>query len=457
MNIRGAPGHTLAMNRLATTALVLAGLLAFAPVATAITVPDTGAVYDSYLASSITATVTTSMTLASGAYNDGTALSGFTCFTLDSGTPSLEYACGTASGTSVTALYRGLRYGNPNGTSSALAFRHGRGSSVKITDYPTLQLLARLALGTDGYQNVIRYDSSVTTSTISADANNLVSVGLLATATSTGCVDASETARGCSQLGTKAQLAAGTSAGSQARIVAPGSAFSATPSATTTVPVTGTGGTLAAGFLDQTAAYSWSGAQSFSATTTLTGAIVASVPVVHAYVASTTWTKPAKLAYAVVETIGGGAGGGACGSNGTYGSGGASGGYARELLSASALSATSSVSVVIGSGGASAAAGTTSTFGSFLQATGGASTEAPGLGSGGDLNAQGGLGAAGVFPNQGGDGHYGGGALRRTTAGTGNAATLYGGGGGGGSCIGASPFSGGAGAPGLVTVTEYFL
>src|SRR5690242_18214378 len=67
-------------------------------------VPTQGALYDSYLSSSISASAT-SMTLAKGTYNDGTSLTGWTCFTVDSNSPSVEYICGTASGTAITSLW----------------------------------------------------------------------------------------------------------------------------------------------------------------------------------------------------------------------------------------------------------------------------------------------------------------------------------------------------------------
>ena len=98
-------------------------------------IPSGGALYDGFLSSGITPT-SQSMTLTTGSFNDGTALTGWQCFTTDAASPSIEYICGNASGTSVTNLMRGVMYTNPNATSSNLAYTHSRGASVQITDYP---------------------------------------------------------------------------------------------------------------------------------------------------------------------------------------------------------------------------------------------------------------------------------------------------------------------------------
>lgn len=122
-------------------------------------VPQSPALVDTYLTAGISSSET-SMTLADGTTRGGTSLSGFMCFTIDVNTPTIEYVCGTASGTSITGLTRGVDVLNPNTTSTALAFSHRRFASVQISDYPTLQILVRKMNGTDTLDNFLSYTTS---------------------------------------------------------------------------------------------------------------------------------------------------------------------------------------------------------------------------------------------------------------------------------------------------------
>jgi hypothetical protein len=104
------------------------------------------------------------------------------------------------------------------------------------------------------------------------DEEKLVTYRQLASTSFAGVVDGSQTAKGIFEEATQAELAAGTQAGgTSADLVAPARYFNATPSATTIVPVTNGSGKLAQGFWDLTQAFVWSGAHSWSATSTFTG------------------------------------------------------------------------------------------------------------------------------------------------------------------------------------------
>ena len=118
-------------------------------------VPSSPALIDTYLSSGISA-VDTSMTLANGNTRDGSALSGYMCFTLDVNTPVVEYVCGTATGASITGMLRGVNPTNPNVTSSVLAFAHRRLASVQVTDYPAIQVLTRKMNGVDTLDTYLR-------------------------------------------------------------------------------------------------------------------------------------------------------------------------------------------------------------------------------------------------------------------------------------------------------------
>ena len=181
------------------------------------------------------------------------------------------------------------------------------------------------------------------------------------------------------------------------------------------------------------------------------------------YTSPATWTYDSSIQAIKVTVIGGGGSGGNTNNPDESGSGG-SGGYSDEYISAPALSAP--VSVTVGSAGGS------SSFGSFLSASGGnTGSNAPGnagnagSGSGGDINETaapsyyigatqpyGTMGNGMVYNGMGYLGNYPG-DLRIGQPGEGF------GGGGRGACsrnIPAAPGSGGTGAPGGVIVEEFY-
>ena len=175
------------------------------------------------------------------------------------------------------------------------------------------------------------------------------------------------------------------------------------------------------------------------------------------FLADGTYTKPAGLLFATVELVGGGGGGGTAGV-GTGDGGGGAGGYSRRTLAASAIG---TETVTVGAGGAAnGSSGGTTSFGSLLQATGGAGTSTAipgnaGAGSGGDINLHGGNGHAGSDSNDrggSGGGSYfcgGGRAGSDTLAGGAGEVNTGAGGGGGGNA------AGGAGGSGIIIVTEF--
>lgn len=174
----------------------------------------------------------------------------------------------------------------------------------------------------------------------------------------------------------------------------------------------------------------------------------------------------------LINVIGGGGGGSRPGTNvgSSAGGGGGGGGFARKVVN---LSGESSVSVVVGSGGAGStsngtpgSAGTSSSFGQYLSATGGGGgggsggAGAGGNGVGGDWNTSLGHGAPGIDYTTGSSSNnrvsgYGGGpggwALLASSA-AGNVAgqPAIGPGGGGSGGVGAG--NGGSGAAGIVII-----
>lgn len=207
--------------------------------------------------------------------------------------------------------------------------------------------------------------------------------------------------------------------------------------------------------------------------TRITAKIAATTnPIVRTYLnagSPATWTKPAGLKYVIVEVQAGGGAGGDANASGlntvSSGGGGGGGGYSRKLIAVGTLGATETVTT--GAGGAS------SSFGAHATATAGATATnegaggSGGIGSSGDINIRGGGGGTGQADSpqateiaQGGTGGssmLGGGGAGITNFGNGNTGGVYGGGGGGAASLypnGAQ--TGGAGAAGIVIVTEYY-
>jgi len=119
---------------------------------------------------------------------------------------------------------------------------------------------------------------------------------------------------------------------------------------------------------------------------------------IRTFTSNGTWVKPAGVTKILVKLVGGGGAGSGVGESG------AAGGYAERLIDVTSVS---SVPVTIGLGSTASTTysgrsgnGQTTSFGSFLSATGGNGANTshqhcgglPGLGSGGDLNFYGGGG-----------------------------------------------------------------
>jgi hypothetical protein len=190
---------------------------------------------------------------------------------------------------------------------------------------------------------------------------------------------------------------------------------------------------------------------------------------VQTFTTSGSFTVPPRVTQAEVELWGGGSGSFAS-TSGMPSGGGAGGGYAR--LRVANLSPGQVVPVTVGAGGnggttvgAGATAGGTSGFGSYVSATGGslngmATVVNPvngatpgGIGVGGDVNISGSAGQAGLL-NQGGLGGAAPMGGTQNSGTTGNPGNFPGGGAAGAGTGGnsATPYSGAAGASGLVVV-----
>lgn len=192
---------------------------------------------------------------------------------------------------------------------------------------------------------------------------------------------------------------------------------------------------------------------------------------IASFTASGTFVVPDAVTQVRVRLVGGG-GGGAPGSATQAGSGGGAGGYAEGVFT---VTPGQLVAVTVGAGGSGQAAssgtgggwGGASSFGSYCSATGGnggalGSNVSPGgnggVGSGGQINMQGGIGSdaspgSTAWGGLGGASYFGGGGRAATAAGSeqnGHAPGSGGGGGYGGAVVAmAGRWPAGAGLPGL--------
>lgn len=207
---------------------------------------------------------------------------------------------------------------------------------------------------------------------------------------------------------------------------------------------------------------------------------------IQVFTANGTYTPTTGMVFCIAEVVGGGGGGGGSTGGGagfaSAGAGGGGGGYSRELLTAATIGA--SQAVTVGAGGTAGASpggnggtGGTSSLGALLSATGGLGgggqiadggvawyTTAGGGGgaSGGSFNVQGGSGIPALifgtrgaaFSGAGGNSVYGGGANGTNIQADGSLGGNYGGGGSGAAST-TNNHAGGAGAPGIVIITEF--
>lgn len=432
-----------------------------------VALPSATAVFETSLASGITADATT-LTLTSVSIRGGGTLSGYVCLSLDEGSAQAEFVCGTASSTSVTGLERGLSPADGITEDTDLQFSHRRGASVKITDFPLIQRIKSQNAGSGTFESVLSYASGVTptggseladveyvtsaiTGTSTLSYNRIIVNGTAGETLTTGTIvylkssdsrwykaDNDDTSTYVDQelgiaqgVGTDGVAISGgvltygldsTQTGMTGGNFIFLSATAGATSTATTSQILGKAISATTMFFDQNLIDSnsyitrtFTAPVIFNATTT--GTLASST--IRVFTASSTWTKPAFLKHIVIELVGGGGGGaGANSASGNGGGGGGGGGYCREHLTAEELTGTSTIFVNVGIGGyASAGAvsglsGSTTSFSTFASSTGGGGGQSlgaggtGGIGLGCDLNIQGGGGSSRFYDSA--DDGYGG-------------------------------------------------
>jgi hypothetical protein len=260
-----------------------------------------------------------------------------------------------------------------------------------------------------------------------------------------------------------------------------GPTFTGVPRAPTASPSNNSTQLATTAYVDTQVAGGVSGVGSFN---TLIGAVTTNI-VVQKFTASGTYTPTAGMLHAIIECLGGGGSGGGAtsGANNGNGGGGGAGSLSRKYVTAADIGA--SKAVTLGAGGTAPTAGNNpgnaggdANVGTLCIAKGGSggagSVGADNIRPGGAGGVAGtgdvvGTGASGLSGNgmntisfvggagPGASSPWGGGGLPNASVnGAGGAGTGFGSGGAGASSYNSGGnFSGGAGAPGLVIITEY--
>ena len=244
----------------------------------AATLPQGSAVFQTSLLTAISAS-DVSMTLVANSLRGGSVLSGFNCVTMDEGSASAEYVCGTISGTAVTAMVRGIDPQTGTSSVASLKFAHRRGALIKITDFPLLQILRNQINGSETIVNLIQY--AVGTNCSGASANTAICPKAYMDALAVGsAVSANETTQGFVQGATALQQASSTAIGStgsflfvQAKYASSSPVVGCAVGYTAIVgagcvPVAGLDGKINPNYIATSSAYNWSGTHTFSGAVT---------------------------------------------------------------------------------------------------------------------------------------------------------------------------------------------
>lgn len=397
--------------------------------------PEARALFETSLSSKISSTAT-SFTLTSATDKDSNTLASSTYgFIIDEGTADEELILADCTGTTCTNATRGLSVNTGTTTVSALRKPHRAGANVKMTDAPLLLFVKNALKGKQNFESIMSYDSSITDGSFTAGSNQLASVAYADALSFAGAPNASESAKGISELATASEASIGATSGSTgARLVLPASIATSTYQAGSSnkVVITDSNNKIDNDFIatSTTDSYSFAGAVSFSTSTTTLNATTSISATINTaplllngvdyafpstegasstilktngsgtlswdfpkatstvFTASGTWVRPSGVNWVKVRVQGGG---GAGGGGSTTGGGGGAGGYAEAIVNV-----TGNVTVTVGAAGTGASdsaggnggdsifAGVTTITGAG--GTGGATSGAGGAG-GGTTNA----------------------------------------------------------------------
>ena len=280
-------------------------------------VASTPALFRTNLASKIVST-DTSMTLVSATTRDGTVLMGDVCFTVDGSLSVAEYICGTASGTSITALERGL--GSDGITEySALKFAHRYGAEVKITDFPVIQRHSNIINGTSDFPSGITANGDLIATGGTVEFTNAVILASSTTPTLdnhlatkkyvddtaiSGAPNATESVKGISELATRDEMALGTDTGSTGANLVLQSKYASSSNdvAEKAIVVTEANGYINQNRIDLTEDFSFSGDVTLASTTITGTTTISKLPITTTDI--TPWDDKQLIPKKYVDDIG---------------------------------------------------------------------------------------------------------------------------------------------------------
>ncbi len=196
--------------------------------------------------------------------------------------------CTGLTATSWTGCTRGLAYQGSSETASSTATSHNAGASIIITN---IGQFYNQFVAIDGTQTIngVKTFAALPQSTgqTPTGTNQFVTLGYLASVTSTGGINASTVVKGVVQEATDAMLQSSSTTGSSgARTYANGGSFAQTSTANK-VPVSNGQGVLDPNWINTSSPYKWGGTQTF-ATIVVSTSTIATSTISNAIIASTT-------------------------------------------------------------------------------------------------------------------------------------------------------------------------
>lgn len=247
------------MNKSKVFGLVLVGaVVLFGAVALADTVYQPSALFDTQLNVAMDNVSTSTMTLQLGVDKSGNALNAFMCFTVDGGLSNVEYVCGSASGTVVSSLVRGIDFTDGVTASTSRYQKHRIGADVKQTDYPYLSQIQRLLGGTGTFPSPLNYAAGVTPAMLNSNPQSLASVQYVASTAFAGAPNATFLLQGLSQAATGSQIGAGTATGTTGALLFVPNQFLKTTATASSVVVSNGSSTIDKNWISSSTNYGFS-------------------------------------------------------------------------------------------------------------------------------------------------------------------------------------------------------
>ena len=238
--------------------------------------PQGVAVFETSLQSAITNTADT-MTLVSNSVRGGSSLSGYNCFTIDEGRADSEFVCGTISGTTVSGMKRGIDPLSGTSTNATLQFAHRRGASVKVTDFPLIQVMRNQLNGSASIENLMVYSTTSQPCEVGSATGTICAKAYIDGVAVAGASNADDSTKGIVERATASEATSTTATGGTGAALFVGANLTSGIPGASKIPVSQSDGKLLSGWLDLTKLFRFDGgifttaSSTFNATTTFSG------------------------------------------------------------------------------------------------------------------------------------------------------------------------------------------